>query len=341
MLRQLDDPWSANSPQPDSVSIKEEPVDNRTLTGAAARAAKPRRMTKALAGACLFGLGMAVAACGGSSSSSASSSSSGSSSSSSATAKFANVLPADVKTSKIITDASAFDYPPYAYTSSSGGYTGGEIDILNAIAPLLGVKFQYTRLTEFSALVPAVSDGRVQMASESVGVTDARRKQVSYVEYGITGEGLLVKKGNPSGISVTSICGHSVSVEAGAVEGPFYQMISSQCVKAGKKPVSVQTYATEPAQVLAVEDGHADAVGVGSTTVISIGKASNGALVALPGLVPGGGLPLGFIFARNEVQLAKAFEAALNYLEQNGTLAKINQQWNLVTTLNVAYLPAT
>jgi polar amino acid transport system substrate-binding protein len=256
-------------------------------------------------------------------------------------ARFWDLLPASIQKAGVITDASAFDYPPYAYTSASGAYTGGEIAILNDVAPLLGIKFTYERLTEFSALVPAVGDGRVEMASESVGVTAPRRKVVSYVEYGITGEGLLVKKGNPSGISVDNICGHSVSVEAGAVEVSFFGDISTQCTKHGKKPVDVEVYSTEPAQVLAVEDGHADAVGVGSTTTISIATESKGALTALPGLIPGGSLGLGFIFNPKEGQLAKAFQSAMFYLHTNGELAQINKKWDLVTTLHVQYLPAT
>jgi polar amino acid transport system substrate-binding protein len=297
-------------------------------------------LIRAFAGVSLVAVALATAACSSSSSTSTASSSS-SSGTAATSAALASMLPANIRSAGVITYASAFDYPPYDYTSSSGGYAGGEIAILDAIEPLLGVQFKFTQLTEFSALVPAVADGRVEMAGESVGVTPARRQQVSYVQYGTTGEGLLVRKGNPSGISATNVCGHSISVEAGAVEGPFYTAIGQQCVKAGKKPVDVQTYATEPAQVLAVEAGHADAVGVGSTTVVSIAAKSNGSLVALPGLVPGGALPLGFIFNPSEVQLAKAFEAALNQLMQDGTLAKINNQYNMVTTLGVTYLPQT
>jgi polar amino acid transport system substrate-binding protein len=301
------------------------------------------RRAKVLLGGLLAGVTMAGTACGSSSSPGASSTASAGTGSqgASVSARFASQLPASIRSAGVLSDVSAFNYPPYDYTSSAGAYVGGEVAILNEAAALLGVKMQYQRLTEFSALIPAVADGRVNMAGESVGITAPRRQQVAFVEYGITGEGLLVKQGNPSGISVTNVCGHSVSVESGAVEVPFYQDLSKQCVAQGKKPIAVDVFANEPAQVLAVEDGHADAVGVGSTTTASIAKTSNGALVDLPGLVPGGALPLGFIVNRNETALGKALTSAFSYLLSTGELARINKQYNLVTTLKVQFLPAT
>lgn len=256
-------------------------------------------------------------------------------------AKFHSLLPKSIQKAGYISDASAFDYPPYAYTASTGQYTGAEITMLNDLAPLLGVKFHYKHYTEFSSLVPAVGDGRVQMASESVGITPPRLKVVSYVEYGLTGEGLLVQKGNPSGISTKSVCGHSVAVEAGAVEVTFYKTLSAKCTAAGKPAVTVAVYATEPSQVLAVENGHADAVGVGSVTVKTIAGKSNGSLVALSGEVPGGTLALGLVFNPKETQLMKAVYQGVKYLASKGTLTKINKKYDFVTKFKVAIVRST
>jgi polar amino acid transport system substrate-binding protein len=250
-------------------------------------------------------------------------------------------LPDKIRSSGVLTDVSAFNYPPYDSTSANGALEGGEVDLLNAAAPLLGIKMSYKRLTEFSALIPAVTNGRVDMAGESIGITADRLKQVSFVEYGSIGEGLMVKKGNPSQLSTADVCGHSVAVEAGAVEVTFYADVSKKCTAAGKPKVKVDVYATEPAQVLAVESGHDDAVGVGSTTTASVAKSSKGALVDLPGLVAGGDLAIGFVVAKNNPKLGQALTAALKSLQQSGKLDSINKKWNLATTLHVAFHPAT
>lgn len=257
------------------------------------------------------------------------------------TAPFNSQLPDKIRSAGVLTDVSAFDYPPYDSTSASGALEGGEVDLLNAAASLLGVKMSYRRLTEFSALIPAVTNGRVDMAGESIGITADRLKQVSFVEYGSIGEGLMVKKGNPSGLSTSDVCGHSVAVEAGAVEVTFYGDVSKKCTDAGKPKVKVDVYATEPAQVLAVESGHDDAVGVGSTTTATIAKSSKGALVDLPGLVAGGDLAIGFVVAKDNPQLGQALTSAIKSLQQSGKLDAINKKWNLATTLHVAFHPGT
>lgn len=313
---------------------------NRHRVASTLRTPHAARRTLASAVA-LAGVLIACSACGGSASSQSETSSSGPSSSSGA--KFASMLPDNVRTDGVIKYASAFNYPPYDFIDDSGANVGAEVDMLDAMEPLLGVTFDEQKITEFSALVPAVGNGRVEMAGESIAVTPERQKQVSYVVYGEIGEGLLVKAGNPSGLSTEDVCGHSVAVEGGAVEESEYKAMSDKCVAAGKEPVDVQVYATEPAQVLAVENGHADAVAVGSSTVASIADKSNGKLEALPGTVdvPGGTLAIGFVFNPNEEQLAQAIEAALNDLLTTGKLDEINKKWGFATKLYVKYLPST
>jgi polar amino acid transport system substrate-binding protein len=313
-------------------------------TGSARSWTTPHRRCSTLAwSAAVLGLGLALAACSSSGADAGKASASGSTTGGSAavTAKFASQLPASIRSAGVLSDVSSFDYPPYDNTDSGGKLVGGEVEILNAAAPLLGVKMQYKRLTQFSALIPAVTSGRDDMAGESIGITAERRKQVSFVRYGAIGEGLLVKAGNPSGVSATTVCGHSVATEAGAVENSFYATVSKACTSAGKKPVKIDVYGDEPSQVLSVTSGHDDAVGVGSTTVVSIAAGSKGKLVAVSGLVPGGGLAIGFVIPKSNPRLGTALASALTSLQQSGELAKINKKYNLASSLGVKFLPAT
>lgn len=285
------------------------------------------------------GLVGAIAACSSSAGSTTAAASSPASAaataSSTASARFASLLPSQITEAGTISDASAFDYPPFDSTSSSGAFVGGEVDMLNDAAALLGVKMSYQRLTEFSSLLPAVTSGRVDMAAESFGVTTARLAEVDYVEYGGAGEGLLVAKGNPSGISLSDICGHSLSIEAGAIEATYYALVSKTCVAGGKQPIKLDIYSDEPSQLLAVESGHDDAMAVGSTTTASIAADSGGKLVSLPGIVPGTLGAIGVIVPKTDVQLAKALDAALTYMDQNGTLTTINNKWDMVNVVKV------
>lgn len=120
-----------------------------------------------------------------------------------------------------------------------------------------------------------------------------------------------------------------------------YQGLSSQCVKQGKKPIGVQVYSAEATQVLAVETGHADAVAVTSPAVESIAAASDGKLVPVSGLVPGGTLDIGLVFNKSENALAKAFAAALKYMLNDGQLAAINSKFGgMAASLSVRFIPS-
>jgi polar amino acid transport system substrate-binding protein len=255
----------------------------------------------------------------------------------------AALLPAKYKTSGTIVDASAFDYPPYDYTDSSGKYIGLEPDLLQAVAPILGVKITYSKLAGFASLVPAVSSGRVDMASSSIGVTTARLAQVGYAQYMEMREGLAVQKGNPKNVSVDDLCGHSVAVETGAIEGDEYKTLAAKCASAGKAKLDVQTFSSESAQVLALSSGRVDAVGVGAVTVSEIAK-ENPALQALTGYVDVGTppVPIGFAVGPDNPGLAQALAAALAQLQTAGTLKTILAKYGVADDLlSVKYVAST
>jgi polar amino acid transport system substrate-binding protein len=268
---------------------------------------------------------------------------SGAASGGAGTSSAAAMLPAKYKSSGKIVDASAFDYPPYDYTDAGGKYVGLEPDILQAIAPMLGVKISYTKLSGFASLVPAVSSGRVDMASSSIGVTTERLKQVGYAQYMVMREGLAVKKGNPKNISVDDLCGHSVAVETGAIEVDEYKSLASKCAADGKPKLDVQTFSSESAQVLAVSSGRVDAVAVGAVTVAELAK-QNPQLEAVDGYVDVGTppVPIGFAVGPDNPGLAQALAAALKELKDSGKLEPILAKYDINSDLvDVKYVAST
>lgn len=136
-----------------------------------------------------LGVVLAVALCGCSSASSTSSTSNANTSN----APFAKLLPASFAKGHV-SDVTEFNYPPYDYTSPSGAEIGGEVTMLNDAAKLLGVKMTFTGLSSWSAVIPALVAGKYDMSGNGIGVTAARLKEVSYVQYGSIGEALLAAK---------------------------------------------------------------------------------------------------------------------------------------------------
>ncbi len=243
-----------------------------------------------------------------------------------------DLLPSDIKQSGVIKAGMPLDFEPYNFLDDKNQTVGFDVDVLNAIAGVIGVKPEIDRIA-FASLIPSVSGGRVDVAMSVMAILPARLKQVSFVRYAVLANGLIVRKGNPSKIDNNDACGHSIAVEQGTQPVSVWESVSQQCVKGGKSPITITTFNGEGPQVLAVQSGRADAAGVSLATAEVAAEHSNGQLEGAPGgPVHGFTVDAGIAFARDRSGLGEAIEAALKQLVADGTYDKIQQKWHLEGT---------
>lgn len=239
------------------------------------------------------------------------------------------LLPDDVKQKGVLVAAMPLDFEPFNYLDEKNEQAGLDVELFQAIGETLGLKTQIDRLG-FAAIIPAVKGGRADVGMSAMGILPARLPLISFVRYGHFSNGLVVRKGNPSGIRNDDACGHSIAVEKGTQPSFIWADISKKCEAAGKKAIELSVFEGKGPQVLAVESGRADAAGVGYATAIVAAKHSNGKLEAAPGgPVPGATVECGIAFAKERTQLGAAIEAALKVLVANGTYDKIYAKWDL------------
>jgi polar amino acid transport system substrate-binding protein len=239
------------------------------------------------------------------------------------------LLPADIKQRGVLKAAMPLDFEPYNFLDDKNEQVGFDVEIFKAIADVLGVKPEIERLG-FASIIPAVSGGRVDVGMSVMGILEARRKQVSFTRYTLLANGLIVRKGNPSGIKNSDACGHSIAVEKGTQPVFVWQEISKKCEESGKAAIQLSIFDGKGPQVLAVEAGRAEAAGVSFATAIVAAKHSNGKLEPAPGgPVPGATVDAGIAFKKDNLQLGKAIEAALKVIVADGRYAKIMNAWAL------------
>jgi polar amino acid transport system substrate-binding protein len=239
------------------------------------------------------------------------------------------MLPDDIKQRGTLVVAMPLDFEPFNYLDEKNEQTGLDVDMIRAIGDKLGLKVDIQRIG-FASMIPAVSGGRVDAAMSAMGILPARLPLVSFVRYGHFSNGLVVRKGNPTKISNTDACGHTIAVEKGTQPLLVWQKKSDECVAAGKGKIELLVFEGKGPQVLAVESERAEAAGVGFATAIVAAKHSNGKLDAAPGgPVPGATVECGIAFNKQNVKLGQAMEAALNSLVKDGTYDKIWAKWQL------------
>jgi polar amino acid transport system substrate-binding protein len=259
-----------------------------------------------------------------------------------ATADSARALvPADIRTRGTLIAGMPLDFEPYNYLDAQNHQVGLDVDVFTAIADVLGLRPEIQRIG-FASIIPSVASGRVDVGMSAMAITPVRLKQVSFVRYGIYGNGLIVRKGNPSGVRTTDACGHSIAVEKGTQPLTVWTTKSQECKDAGKPAINLLVFDGEGPQVLAVESGRADAAGVGYATALVAIQHGSGQLDAAPGgPVPGASSDSGISFSRDREQLGRAIEAALQVLVANGRYKAIFDKWSMSDSTTTPQLSLT
>ena len=239
------------------------------------------------------------------------------------------LVPPELKKAGVLKAAMPLDFEPYNFLDAQNQQVGFDVEIFQAVAGVLGLKPEIERLS-FASIIPAVSGGRVDVGMSVMAILPARLKQVSFVRYAILANGLIVRKGNPSGVRNDNACGHTIAVEKGTQPVMVWEDQSKKCEAAGKPKITLTTFDGKGPQVLAVEAGRADAAGVSLATAVVAAKHSDGKLEAAPGgPVPGATVDSGICFKKENAALGKAIEAALKVIIADGTYAKIMSKWGL------------
>jgi polar amino acid transport system substrate-binding protein len=268
-----------------------------------------------------------LAACGSSSSGgnqTVGNSTPSASASASVDAAAANQVSAALKQQGVVKVASDASYPPDEFFDTDNKTViGMDVDLGKAIGQVLGLKFEFTNLT-FDSIIPSLGN-RFDLGMSSFTDNKEREKVVDMVDYFTAGESFLVKSGSSfKPTKLTDLCGKNVAVEKGTTE------LDQATAQAKKCKLNVLAFPDESGANLALQSGRADVVLADTPVNDYAKKQSNGAFVTYPDAefgtapygiaVPKGGKYAGF---------AKAIQAALNDLKQNGTYQQILSKWGI------------
>lgn len=241
-------------------------------------------------------------------------------------AKLSAMLPAKLTEAGKIRVASNVEYPPFEYYDTDNTtIIGLDKDLAEAIGQKLGVKLEFENMS-FDAIIPALAANRYDMAMSAMTDTEERRKKVDFVDYFTSGGGFLVKHGNPKKIhSLADICGVTAAIDKGTTEIEDAKKASEDCVKAGKPEVKVEVHPGTSKIVLALQSGRADVAMIDTSAGAYIAQQHPGDFE-----VPDASYAprrYGLVLPKGSDELAKAMQAAVQALIDEGTYGKILAKW--------------
>jgi polar amino acid transport system substrate-binding protein len=238
-------------------------------------------------------------------------------------------LPADVRSRGYLTVATDPTYPPFETLSDDQKtIVGLDPDLLAAIGKELGVEIRFER-AGFDSLIPGLRAGRYDLAVSGMTDTVERQREVTFVDYFNAGGALVVPKGDPVTTDQLpgALCGRKVGVQTGTITVGFSEKASKDCQSAGKQPIDLQMFPSVPGSVLAMGSGRIDYVWTDSVAAATQVKNGKGRFTSIDdGTDPA---PTGMAFPKESADLAKAVQAALQKLVDDGTYREILDRYGL------------
>ncbi|MCI6584524.1 MAG: transporter substrate-binding domain-containing protein [Mobiluncus sp.] len=216
-------------------------------------------------------------------------------------------------------------YTPAEFFDENNKPVGYEVDALNALARVMGVKqLEIIQEDDFDALLPEVNAGTYDMVVSAMTLTKERMRSTNMVSYANAGYVYGAKRGNPKQFDYANPCGFKVGAQAGTSQAEMLQTSSDACVTDGKQPLTIVTDADQDKLVAQVVDGSLDAV-IGESPIMKYEEVNNEQFSTVGEIL--GVAPQGVITAKNNEALAKAVQAGLQKMMDDGTLKEVFKPW--------------
>lgn len=204
---------------------------------------------------------------------------------------------------------------------------GADIDIATELAKRLGREVEFTNVG-FDGIVAALQSGTCDAIISGMNNTPERAEQVDFVDYLNVGQSLVVRTGNPLGISdLESLCGHTAGAQVGTTNLDTLNEASTACEAAGNEPVDVVGFRSDADAVLALKTDRIDVYETDSS-VAAYYIAQDPASFEFAGPAIGA-IPVGIALRKDSSELRDQMRAAIAEMYADGAMQTILEKWNL------------
>jgi polar amino acid transport system substrate-binding protein len=248
-------------------------------------------------------------------------------SSSAAVAKvdaIAALVPDKIKsTGKLIVGVNV-PYAPNEFKDSSGKIVGFDVDLMDAVATVLGLTPQYTEAA-FDKIIPAIQAGTYNVGMSSFTDNKEREKTVDFVTYFSAG----IQWAAPAGKTVdpNNACGLKVAVQSTTTEDTDEIPAKSKaCTSAGKPAINKLKFDRQDDATNALVLGKVDAMSADSPVTAYAVKQSGGK-IQLAGQIFDSA-PYGWPVAKGS-PLGQALQKAAQSLIDSGAYLAITKKWGV------------
>jgi polar amino acid transport system substrate-binding protein len=214
---------------------------------------------------------------------------------------------------------------PHAGQLADGSNVGVDVDLREAVAKVLGVKWDVQNGT-FPTIIPGVQNGKYDVGMDNFGVTGPREKVVDFATYLTDGQAFLAPSSSDLTTvgDITDVCGRTLATSPGSTFQQILENSKAKCAAAGKQPYAVQYFADTAPIWLGLANGKID-VYFGPTLSLKYDAAH---IPNTKFLSQFSSTPVGFVTGKGS-PIAPALRDAVNKLIASGDYAKILAKWGV------------
>jgi polar amino acid transport system substrate-binding protein len=237
-------------------------------------------------------------------------------------------LPASIRDAGKVRVASGVSFPPMEFFDSDNKTVlGFDADLGKALGQVLGVEFVFQN-TNFDGIIGGLEAGRYDLGLTSMIDKKERQAKVDFVDYLNSGVAIMVRKGNPGGITAKDgLCGKKAAVEKGATGDLSVDDITKECAAAGKPAITKMPFPDQASAVQALQSSRADAVvALDLTLAYNVKQAPETFEIAG---APFDKLPVGIPVPKGSTELRDAVQQALKKVIDSGVYDQLLAKWNL------------
>lgn len=235
--------------------------------------------------------------------------------------KVAALVPQEISKRDLLRSVASADYAPAEYLKIDGQTpTGYDIDLVNAMAKVMGLKGGNTKHAAFDSIIPQIGS-KFDLSLSSFSITPQREKEVNMISYVQVGSAFGTAKGNPNKFDPSNPCGKTIGVQKGTFQYDYVETLSDKCAAEGKEKIKVKPHDLQTEIAPKVAGKQYDATFADSTVIGYTVKKSNGSIEQIGDVLKAS--PQGIIINKKDEALTKAVQAAMQSLMDSGELKKI------------------
>ena len=238
----------------------------------------------------------------------------------------AAMLPESVTKDGKLTVGMDTSYAPAEFLAEDGKTPiGFDVDIAKALANMFGLE-AVPQTSNFDSIIPSIGT-KYDIGISLFTITPERMEAVDFVSMFKAGSTWVVKKGNPNKVDTSDLCGLKIAVQTGTTQEEEVNAAAKRCKADGKSEVQILSNKLQTDVTTNVATGKADVFYADSPVAGYAIAQTEDTLEALGEDV--GVTKEAVAIKKGDSDTAKAVQAALQKLMDDGTYMKILKHWGV------------